>query len=80
MCVSRLYKVVRNERRWFVEVQDVDGVRSRASLLALEGAAPLPGDWVVVHSGYVLEVVDAVEAAAIAKEIREARVAVGEGS
>lgn len=77
MCVSRLYKVVRNERTWFVEVESVEGVRSRASLLTLEGPAPGPGDWVVVHSGFVLDRVDAVEAASIAEEIRAARERVG---
>jgi hydrogenase maturation factor len=75
--VSRLYKVVRNERTWFVEVESVDGVRSRASLLALDGPIPGPGDWVVVHSGYVLERVDAEEAASIADEIRSAHERVG---
>ncbi len=73
MCVSRLYKVVRNERAWFVEVESVDGVRSRASLLALDGPVPGPGDWVVVHSGYVLERVDPDEAASVASEILAAQ-------
>jgi hydrogenase maturation factor len=53
-----------------VDVEDVMGDRHRASLLAFEGPPPAPGQWVVVHSGYVLERVDDAEAGDIALELR----------
>lgn len=72
MCVSRFYKVVARDSSNFVEVEDALGSRSYASLLSFEGPAPHVGDWVVVHSGYVLERADADEARAIVEEIRAA--------
>jgi hydrogenase maturation factor len=75
VCVSRLYKVVASNGARWVEVEDVEGHRTRASLLALEGPPPGPGSWVVAHSGYVLTRVDTDEAGAIASQIRAARAA-----
>jgi hydrogenase maturation factor len=73
MCVSRLYKVLGREDAW-VDVEDVDHVISRASLLAYEGEELDVGDWVSVHSGYVIDRVDAIEAARVVEEIRRATV------
>jgi hydrogenase maturation factor len=72
MCVSRLHRVLTSVDTGVVEVEDLTGVVSRASLLALDGAPAMPGDWVVVHSGYVVDRVDPVTAKEIADEVREA--------
>ncbi len=62
----------------YVEVEDVDRARTRASLLAFDGPAPAPGDWVCVHSGYVIDRLDTNEAAAAVEEIRLAKAAFAE--
>jgi hydrogenase maturation factor len=72
MCVSRFYKVLRRDGPAWVEVEDVDRAISRASLLAYDGAELSAGDWVSVHSGYVIDHVDADVAAGAVEEIRRA--------
>ena len=72
MCMSRLYRVLGVEGSQTVDVEAVDGTRSRVSLLALDGAPPAPGDWVSVHSGYVIDRVDPLEAAVAVAEVRRA--------
>lgn len=69
MCVSRLHRVVNTPNPDWIEVNDIDGARHRVSLLAYDGPVPEPGQWVVVHSGYALGPVDAVEAEAIVAEL-----------
>lgn len=71
--MSRLHQVIDDPEGAEVMVQDVDGSRHRVSLLAFDGDAPSRGDWLVVHSGYALEQVDADEAARIATEVARAR-------
>jgi hydrogenase expression/formation protein HypC len=71
MCVSRLHRVVA-EGDGAVDVEDVDGTVHRVSLLALDGPPPVTGDWLVVHSGYAIDRVDATEAEAVAAELRRA--------
>ena len=71
MCVSRLHRVV-TEGDSAVDVEDVDGTVYRVSLLALDGPPPMTGDWLVVHSGYAIDRVDASEAEAVAAELRRA--------
>ena len=73
MCVSRFYEVLRRDGPAWVEVEDVNRVNSRASLLAYDGVDLCAGDWVSVHSGYVIDRVDAIEAARVVEEIRRAR-------
>ena len=72
MCMSRLHRVVRRAGSGAVDVEDVDGSVHRVSLLALDGPAPVPGEWRVVHSGYAIDRVDATEAEAVAAEMRTA--------
>ncbi len=72
MCMSRLHRVVRAAADGAVEVQDLDGVRHRVSLLALDGPPPAEGEWLVVHAGYAINRVDAGEAAAITAEVQRA--------
>ena len=69
MYMSRLHQVVRLEGAG-AEVQDLDGVRHRISLLALDGPSPAPGEWLTVHSGYAIDRVDAGEAEAVRNELR----------
>ncbi len=69
MCVSRLHRVVA-EGDDAVDVEDIDGTVHRVSLLALDGLPPTTGDWLVVHSGYAIDRVDATEAEAVAAELR----------
>jgi len=70
MCVSRLHRVVTAPDSGWIEVDDTDGVRRRVSLLAYDGPTPIPGQWVVVHSGYALGPVDPAEADAVMAELR----------
>ncbi len=72
MCVSRLHRVVRATNPGYVEVEAADGTRHGVSLLVLEGPAPVPGDWLTVHSGYAIDRVDAGDAEAIVSELRRA--------
>jgi hydrogenase maturation factor len=72
MCVSRFCEVLRRDGPAWVEVEDVDRVTSRVSLLAYDGVELCAGDWVSVHSGYVINRVDAVEASGVVEEIRRA--------
>ncbi len=69
MCTSRLHRVVSADGAAAVVVEDVDGRRHRVSLLALDGPGPEPGEWLVVHSGYAIDRVDAGEAEAVAAEL-----------
>ncbi len=71
MCMSRLHRVV-GLGDGSVDVEDVEGTVHRVSLLALDGPAPAVGDWLVVHSGYAIDRVDATEAEAVAAELRRA--------
>jgi hydrogenase maturation factor len=72
MCVSRFYKVLHRDGPHWVVVEDVERTWSRASLLAFDGDDLAEGDWVSVHSGYVIERVDRVAAARVVEEIRQA--------
>jgi hydrogenase maturation factor len=56
-----------------VEVEDIDAARSRASLLAYDGPELTAGEWVSVHSGYVLAHVDGEEAAKVKEDILRAQ-------
>jgi len=68
--MSRLHRVLQEAGSGAVYVEDVDGRVHRVSLLALDGPAPAPGEWLVVHSGYAIDRVDAAEAEAVATELR----------
>ena len=70
MCVSRLHRVLRHAGPSVVDVEDIDGRVHRVSLLALDGPMPVPGEWLVVHSGYAIDRVDGDEADAVAAELR----------
>lgn len=70
MCVSRFYRVTGHDGLGWVEVEDAERTRSRASLLAFDGDELLCGDWVSVLSGYVIDRVDAGEAERAIEEIR----------
>ena len=72
MCMSRLHRVVAEHDR-AVDVEDLDGTVHRVSLLALDGPPPVTGDWLVVHSGYAIDRVDAGEAEAVAAQLGQAR-------
>lgn len=64
MCQSRLHQVRSVCGPGKVLVEDMDGRRHEVSLLALEppDPEPRPGEWLVVHSGYAIDRVDAREA------------------
>ncbi len=55
MCVSRFHLVLAVPRPGSAEVRDSNGVVRTVSLLALDGPAPQPGEWLVVHSGYAFD-------------------------
>lgn len=69
MCVSALHRVVEADGD-SVMAEDVDGNRHRISLLALDGAPPRPGEWLVVHSGYAIERMTDDQAGAVITELR----------
>ena len=72
MCQSRFHRV----RSWIekgkVLVEDMEGRLSSVSLLALEPEEPVPGpgDWLVVHSGYAIDRLDAREGEMVRAELR----------
>jgi len=68
MCMSRLHVVRALKGPGVAEVEDLAGSVHDVSLLALDGPAPLPGSWLVVHSGYALGHADPVEAERVALE------------
>jgi hydrogenase maturation factor len=70
MCVSCLGHVLESDGPRRVLVQHVNGLITRASLLALDGPPPVLGDWVVVHSGYVIDRLDTADALRAVAEIR----------
>jgi len=54
---------------------DVDGRLRRVSLVALvlDGAAPAPGDWLLLHTGFAIETLaeaEALELVALARDVR----------
>jgi len=67
MCLAVPMRLV--ERRGAIGVADLDGVRREVSL-ALEPDAR-PGDYVLIHAGYAIGVVDEAEAAATLAMLRE---------
>ncbi len=58
MCLAVPMKLI--ERRAMVGVAEVDGVRREVSLMLQPEANP--GDYVLVHAGYAIGVVDEAEA------------------
>jgi len=70
MCVSCLANVLESDGPKSVVVEHVNGLMTRASLLALDGPPPVPGDWVVVHSGYVIDRLATADALLAVAEIR----------
>jgi hydrogenase expression/formation protein HypC len=70
--MSRLHRVLGPAGPGELSLEDAFGHRVRASLLALEGPMPRPGDWVVVHTGFVLNRVDSGDAQAALAELRRA--------
>jgi len=72
MCTSRLHLVVSPANGGVVVVEDIGGGRHQVSLLALDPPEPVPGEWLVVHSGYAIARADAAEAEAVAAELRSA--------
>ena len=62
MCMSRLRHVVSCEGDARAIVDDPEGRRTSISLLALDGPPPQPGEWLVVHSGYAIDRLEADEA------------------
>ncbi len=71
MCMSRLHRVVETHTDC-VLVEDLDGTVHRVSLLALDGPTPRIGEWLVVHSGYAIDRVDARDAEAVAADFKRA--------
>jgi hydrogenase expression/formation protein HypC len=77
MCMSRLHRVVELVGPGEVRTVDVDGATHQVSLLVLGGTHPPPGSWLVVHSGYAVDRVDATEAAGVLELQRRAGAAPG---
>jgi hydrogenase maturation factor len=73
MCVSCLGKVLGSDGSETVLIENIDGLVTRASLLALDGPAPQLDEWVVVHSGYVIDRIDADDAVRSVAEIRRGK-------
>lgn len=60
MCMSCVGRVVEVDVEAGNAAVDTDGGRVTASLvmLDLEGRLPTAGDWVVVHTGFAVDVID----------------------
>jgi len=74
MCLAIPMQVKRRDE--FLGVVELDGVEREVSLM-LEPEAQV-GDWVLVHAGYAIGVVDEEEAKATVALLREAAMLVGE--
>ena len=67
MCTSMPARVVRVTDDGTVAVADVDGTERRVDLtvLAFDGLTTRPGDWLLVHTGFAVEVLAPEDAAAL---------------
>jgi len=70
MCTSRLHRVVSTAGPGVVTVSDVEGNHLQVSLLALDGPAPVTGEWLVVHSGYAVDRANPDEAESVVADLR----------
>ncbi|HUZ40673.1 MAG TPA: HypC/HybG/HupF family hydrogenase formation chaperone [Acidimicrobiales bacterium] len=68
--MSCLGRVIGSDDPKTVLIEHINGLMSRASLLFFDGPPPEPGEWVVVHSGYVIDRIDADDAVRAVAEIR----------
>lgn len=82
MCVSLPARVVEVDRGRGAATVDVDGARRTVSLVVLDfdGRAVRPGDWVLVHTGFAVSVLEPRHAADLAELHRRARAAVTAGT
>jgi hydrogenase maturation factor len=71
--MSRLHRVIDTRADGRVSVVDLEGREHVVSLLALDGDPPTVGEWLVVHSGYAIDRVEANEAQLVADQIAGAR-------
>ena len=71
MCLSLAGRISRIEGEQ--ALVDVDGRERRVSLalLVLEGEPVAPGDWVLVHTGFAVSLLDAAEGSELARLRRE---------
>jgi hydrogenase assembly chaperone HypC/HupF len=77
MCLSEVGRVM-EVHAGGAAIVDVDGRERRVSLIALtfDGAAPKRGDWLLLHTGFAIEVLGEAEAhdlAALSREVRGVR-------
>ncbi|GIU85921.1 MAG: hypothetical protein KatS3mg009_0436 [Acidimicrobiia bacterium] len=77
MCTSQVGRVleVRDRAEAVVEVDGAPRLVSTVALV-LEGTPPAPGDWLLIHTGFAIEVLDAAEAgelAALGRALRATR-------
>ena len=74
MCTSMPARVVRVSDDGTVAVADVDGTERRVDLtvLTFDGRTARPGDWLLVHTGFAVDVLapdDAAELLALHRSI-----------
>ncbi len=69
MCLSIPMKLLSGDE--FTGLAEVDGVQREVSLMLLPEAATV-GDWILVHAGYAIGVVDEQEAVHTLKLLRAA--------
>ena len=74
MCLAIPMRVIRRDE--FLGVVELDGVEREISLMLQPDAQV--GDWVLIHAGYAIGVVDEEEAKATVELLREAAMLVGE--
>lgn len=79
MCLGvpgRVIRLVADERA----IVDLDGAERVVSLaaLTLDGRAVAPGTWVMVHTGFAVEIVDTHEAVELVSLRRDMRAALQE--
>lgn len=67
MCTSQVGRVleVRDRAEAVVEVDGAPRLVSTVALV-LEGTPPAPGDWLLIHTGFAIEVLDAAEVGELA--------------
>lgn len=75
MCLSCAGRVVEIDAERHLAVVESEGAHHTVSLavLALEGAVVSPGDWVLLHTGFAMEILDphvAAEMVAFHRQVR----------
>jgi hydrogenase expression/formation protein HypC len=78
MCLSLAGRIRDIDGEHAVVVVDGSARRVSLAMLLIEGRPVAPGDWVLIHTGFAVEVLDAEEGGELARLWRELEATRGE--